>query len=240
MFATVYWMSEAGEDLKYIPTMLLLWCVLLLSLRLADAQPSSPQAQAYIRVVQDNGVWWFQDGAGHKFFSLGVNCVGGCYGHAEATPILPPRQQWIVSLLHDWGFNTAGGWSSPSVWQDFYVTDQIYPHFLPHAHDVFDASFWQGPFADQLKNEVRPFRGMKNFIGYFLDNEPGWNAQSIFAFYISLGKRAPGSRAFLAYLKTFYRGQISTLNPDWGTSYRSFVQIPRTRPPQRYSRRLHH
>ena len=53
--------------------MLLLWCVLLLSLRLAEAQPSPPQAQGYIRLVQDNGVWWFQDGVGHKFFSLGVN-----------------------------------------------------------------------------------------------------------------------------------------------------------------------
>ena len=95
------------------PCMLLLVCMLLLSLRLADAQPSHPQTQAYIRVVQDNGVWWFQDGAGHKFFSLGVNCVGGCYGHAEATPILPVRQQRIVSLLRDWGFNTAGSWSSP-------------------------------------------------------------------------------------------------------------------------------
>ena len=52
--------------------MLLLVCVFLLSMRLADAHPSSPQAQAYIRVVQDDGVWWFQDGAGRKFFSLGV------------------------------------------------------------------------------------------------------------------------------------------------------------------------
>ncbi|HSX78364.1 MAG TPA: hypothetical protein VLQ80_07335, partial [Candidatus Saccharimonadia bacterium] len=71
--------------------MLVLWCVLLLSLCLADLQASPPQAQAYIRVVQDNGVWWFQDEAGHKFFSLGVNCVGGCYGHAEATPMLSSR-----------------------------------------------------------------------------------------------------------------------------------------------------
>lgn len=220
--------------------MLLLWCVLLLSLSLAYAQPSPPQAQAYIRVVQDNGVWWFQDGAGHRFFSLGVNCIGGCYGHAEATPMLPSRRQWIVSLLRDWGFNTSGSWSSPSVWPDFYVAEQIYPLFSPDAHDVFDNAFWQGPYAEHLRGEIRPFRGMQNFIGYFLDNEPTWNAQCVFAFYKRLGKRAPGSRAFIAYLKKYYRGQIRALNHDWGTSYRSFAHIPGTRPLKRYSRRMQH
>src|SRR6266508_2772220 len=70
---------------KY-PSMLLLF-VLLLSMRLAEAQPPLPQAHEYIRVVQENGAWWFQDGSGHEFFSLGVNCVGGSYCHAEATPM---------------------------------------------------------------------------------------------------------------------------------------------------------
>jgi len=80
--------------------MLLLVSVLLLSLRLADAQPSLPPARSAIRVVQDHhGVWWFQDGAGRQFFSLGVNCIGGCYGHIEPTPMCPARQQWMVALL---------------------------------------------------------------------------------------------------------------------------------------------
>ena len=219
--------------------MLLLVGVLLLSLRLAAAQPSLPPTQAYIRVVQDHhGVWWFQDGVGQQFFSLGVNCIGGCYGHAEATPMLPARRQWIVALLRAWGFNTAGCWSSPSVWPDFYVAEQLYAPFLPHAHDVFDAAFWQGPYADHLREEVKPFRGKTNVMGYFLDNEPVWNAQRMFAFYLRLGKRTPGSRAFLAYLKTYYRGQIRTLNRDWGTSYRRFAQLPGTRLPQRDAARL--
>jgi hypothetical protein len=47
------------------------------------------------------------------------------------------------------------------------------------------------------------FRGMKHFIGYFLDNEPEWDAQRIFAFYVRLGKRTPGSRAFITYLKSY-------------------------------------
>ena len=218
--------------------MLLLVCVLLLSMSLADAQPAPSQAQAYMRVIQDNGVWWFQDGTGRTFFSLGVNCVGGCYGHAEATPMLPARRQWIVALLHDWGFNTAGCWSSPSVWPDFAVAEQIYVEFRPQAQDVFDAAFWQGPFADHLREEVRPFRGQPNVLGYFLDNEPAWNAPHLFAFYLGLGQHTPGSRALLAYLHTYYRGRISLLNHAWGTAYRSFTQIPGTRPSPRSWRRM--
>ena len=217
--------------------MLLLVCVLLLSLRLAAAQASPPQPEAFMRVVQDDGVWWFQDGTGRRFFSLGVNCVGGCYGHAEATPMLPARQQGIVALLRAWGFNTAGSWSSPSVWPEFAVAEQIYVDFRPHAHDVFDAAFWQGPFADHLREEVKPFRGMQHFLGYFLDNEPAWNASHIFAFYLRLGQHTPGSQAFLAYLHTYYRGRISLLNQEWGSSYASFAQIPGTRSLPRSLRR---
>ena len=54
---------------------------------------------------------------------------------------------------------------------------------------------------DHLRNEVKPFLQRKNFIGYFLDNEPAWNDQQIFAFYLRLAKHRPGSKAFVAYLK---------------------------------------
>jgi len=87
--------------------MQILFCALLLMIGLAEAHTSPPKAHEYIRVVQENGVWWFQDGSGRKFFSLGVNCIGGCFGHAEQTPIEPARKERIISLLKDWGFNTA-------------------------------------------------------------------------------------------------------------------------------------
>jgi len=214
---------------------MLLFALFLLIIRLAEAQASPAQAHEYIRVVQEHGVWWLRDGSGHNFFSLGVNCVGGCYGHAEATPIPPARKTWIVSLLQDWGFNTAACWSSPSVWDDMYVVDQIYPGFIPHQHDVFEASFWHGWIMDLLRNEVKPFLQKKNFIGYFLDNEPAWNDQQIFAFYLRLARHRPGSRALVAYLKLFYQGSIQQLNRAWGTSYASFDNIPGTRPPKQYS-----
>ena len=215
-----------------------LFLALLLVPGLAAIQASPPQAQGYMRVVQENGIWWFREGTGHNFFSLGVNCVGGCYGHAEATALAPARKTRIVSLLQDWGFNTAACWSSPSVWDDMYVADQIYPGFILNQHDVFDEAFWNGWFMSNLKDEVRPFLGRKNFIGYFLDNEPAWNAQQLFEFYLSLAKDKPGSRVFVTFLESYYQGSIRQLNRDWGTAYASFNHIPGTRPPKRYSMRM--
>ena len=67
--------------------MLLLVCVLLLSLRLAAAQASPPQPQASMRVVQDDGVWWFQDGTGAVLLPGRELCRGvlrPCRGDPDA------------------------------------------------------------------------------------------------------------------------------------------------------------
>jgi hypothetical protein len=178
-----------------------------------EAESSPAKADDYIRVVQEDGVWWL-DGAGHRFFSLGVNCVGGCYGHAEETPIDPSRKGRIVSALKGWGFNTVGSRSSPSLWDELYVADRIYTDFSEITHDVFDGSYWSGGMADRLKAEVQPFIGMKNFIGYFLDNEPEWNAERVFEFYLNLDKHRPGSQAFIPLCYPGFPSKLSF----WGLS----------------------
>ncbi len=214
---------------------LLLLITLPLLATIAEAQGLPAKAQGYIRVVHEDGVWWFQDGSGQRFFSLGVNCVGGCYGHAEEAPIDPARKARIVSRLQDWGFNTVGSWSSPSVWDELYVADRIYTDFNYQAHDVFDEAFWHGGFAGRLEEEVRPFLGRSNFIGYFLDNEPAWNVSQVFEFYLSLAQSRPGSQAFIAFLKTYYQGSIKRLNREWRASFARFENIPAAPPPKPYS-----
>lgn len=198
-------------------------------------QASNTEAVAYVRVVQDGEVWWFEDGQGRRFFSLGVNCIGGCFGHAEELPMEPSRRRRIVSFLKSEGFNTAAGWSSPSVWADFYVADQIYTGFQEERHDAFDDALWKERFEPCIREEVKPFLGKENFIGYFVDNEPRWNPVDIFQFYLSLSGQRPGSRAFTAFLKSFYKGSIQALNREWDCSYGGFEEIPESPPPKRYS-----
>jgi hypothetical protein len=195
--------------------------------------PSAPSPE-YIRVVQENGVWWFENGSGRRFFSLGVNCVGGCYGHAEDGPMAPSRQRWITERLREWGFNTAGSWSSPSLWDHFYVADQIYLEFYETLHDVFDESLWRDRLTPQIRREVQTFLGRKNFLGYFLDNEREWQAEGVFDFYLRLPRGTPGSRALLTYIKGYYRDDLGRLNAEWGTAYADFDHIAESSPPTPY------
>jgi hypothetical protein len=211
---------------------------LWLMVGLTTVGASSPSSPEYIRVVQENGAWWFEDGAGRRFFSLGVNCIGGCYGHAEDSPMAPSRQRWIVDRLQEWGFNTAGSWSSPSLWDHFYVADQIYPEFHETLHDVYDESLWRDRLTEQIAREVQTFIGQKNFLGYFLDNEREWNAQGVFEFYLRLPKGTPGSRAFITYIKEYYHDDLSRLNAEWGTAYVSFDHIADSSPPTPYTRAM--
>ena len=198
-------------------------------------QAERSEAGSYIRVIKNGGIWWFEDGRGQRFFSLGVNCVGGCFGHTEDFPIEPSKKQRIVNHLRDQGFNTAASWSSPSVWDDFYAADQIYTGFKENRDDAFDDYLWKEQFEPCIRAEVKPFVGRENFIGYFIDNEPKWSETEVFVFYLSLSRQRAGSRAFVAFLKSFYQGSIDKLNREWGRSYQGFEDIPESFPPKGYS-----
>jgi len=146
----------------------------------------------------------------------------------------PPRRQRIVPLLQKWQFNTAGCWSSPSVWDDFYVSDQIYIGELYKDRDVFDDSLWYGEVLDQLRREVQPFVERRDFIGYFLDNEPELVPAQLFELYLALGREKPGSRKFIEFLKDYYSNDIKALKQEWGTTLQAFERIPGAAPPAFY------
>jgi len=198
-------------------------------------QAQQSVAGPFIRVIEDGGMWWFEDGQGQRFFSLGVNCVGGCFGHTEDSAMEASRKQRIVTHLIDHGFNTAASWSSPSVWDQFYFSDQIYTGFREERDDAFDDFLWKERFEPCIRDEVKPFLGKDNFIGYFVDNEPRWNAPEIFKFYVGLPRERPGSKAFVSFIESFYQGDINRLNKEWGASYQGFGNIPSSSPVRSYS-----
>lgn len=192
---------------------------------------SSLAGAAGVRVVQDRGVWWYEDAHGKRFFSLGACCVAGCYGHAERNPLAPERKSRIVGWLKSWGFNTAAAWSSPSVYPEFYVAEQIYTGFNTSYHakekreDVFDDRFWNDWIPGAVRNEVAELKRQPTLIGYFVDNEPHWNERAVLDYYLGLKPATPGSRALVAFSRSRYGDRIGNLNAAWGTRLRSFEAI---------------
>lgn len=200
--------------------------------------------QAGVRVVEDHGIWWFEDGAGKRFFSLGACCVAGCWGHAEDRPMAPADRERVTGQLKRWGFNTAAAWSRPSVYADFYVAEQIYTGFntsyrpKDKREDVFDDRFWSGWMPGQVRSEVAQLKTLPTLIGYFVDNEPHWNEHAVLAFYLGLAPTAPGSRALVAFSRSVYGGDLTALNRAWGTRLASFDRVAGSKPPKATTRGL--
>jgi len=197
---------------------------------LALALLSAP-ACAGVRVVQDHGIWWYEDAGGKRFFSLGVCCIAGCFGHAEKEPMAPADHARVVGQLKDWGFNTAAAWSRPSVYPDFYVADQIYTGFNTSydprhkREDVFDEHFWSDWLPGQVRGEVAELKKLPTLIGYFVDNEPHWNERAVLEYFLGLKPGAPGSRALVAFTRSAYGGDLGRLNHAWGARLGSFDAV---------------
>ena len=184
----------------------------------------------YVTLRRFDGVWWFVDGEGRRFFSLGVDCLGDCTGNAEPA-MDPERRKKTVALVRAWGFNTAGAWSHPSFLPDLYFAPQIYAHLEHHRTDFFEPRTWELE-RKAAESEVRPFAGNKMLLGYFLENENGWDPARLLRYYLSLPSGAPGSRALVSFAQDFYRNDISRLNREWGTRFKDFGSLPKSRLPK--------
>lgn len=198
----------------------------------ALAMGSNPKEGKAITVVQENGVWWFKDTEGKKFFSLGVCCIGGCFGHAEEKPMTPAMEEETALRLKAWGFNTAGAWSSPSIWKHVYIVDQIYPAYKHEVSDIFAPGFGSTVFESHLANEIASFKDKKRLIGYCIDNEVDWGSQKIFGIYLERSATTTGSMELVSFTRNYCGDKIETLNRLMGTSFKEFSEMAGTKMPK--------
>lgn len=193
---------------------------------LPAASLSAKPAKTRVSIVKEQGVWWFKDAGGKRFFSLGSCCLGGCYGHWEDKPMEPARRDWMVGLMNKWGFNTAAAWSSPSTWNNMYIAEQIYPPFSPKDLDVFDSKEWNNPgLVKGLKAEISAMKGRPNLIGYFIDNERQWEPWQSFRQYRRMKPGSVGARTLVDFTRKFYKGDLKALNREWGAKFAGFSDI---------------
>jgi len=148
--------------------------------------------QGYFRVGRSmTGHWWFKDPEGQPFFYRGVTSVSRGDDLEHPQPYTKtaldvygadPRafRKATFERLRNWGFNALGAWSNKELWDQgmpFTVIlnfaqagPQIEGTYLP---DVFDPA-WEKGIDATAKNLAEPERTSKQLIGYFTDNELGW------------------------------------------------------------------
>ncbi|MEU4700880.1 hypothetical protein [Nonomuraea dietziae] len=124
----------------------------------------------------------------------------------------------------DWGFNAQGKWHrDPAV---------VMPYIerAPTPTDVIKVGWGIDPFDHDFSAKLdRAFGdfGMRRMrddpwlIGYFFENERGWNRE-IVAQVVRRGSDLPAKRAFVRHLEQAYGADLTRVNEILGTDARSF------------------
>lgn len=180
-------------------------------------------------IAREDGVAWLKTPCGDRFYSLGVNIVDGGNGERlkagagytgydwrKFAPSLDAWEEQTRARLHDWGFNTAGGWSlSPDELKlPTVINLELGRHAKFHWFDPFapDMAARMNALAKQL---IAPYRGSPYRIGYFSDNEVGWWAGALFAFYSKAPATSYTKQRLLSLLRRHYGDDWSRFTADF-------------------------
>ena len=201
----------------------------------------------FFTVGFDGSRWWLYDPDGAPFYSSGVTCVtpDGYYCpdlgyspyHENIMDLYGSEEAWAdvtLARLRDWGFNTLGAWSDPSLfsgeiayttalnlsgadWEEGTVPDYFGDEFHEHAESV-------------VAEVVPPLVDDPYLLGYFFDNELRWGAdwrghRDLFAVYFSFEPDAPGKIELVEFLRSRYNNNVKWFNLRWLTLIRSFDDL---------------
>lgn len=156
---------------------------------LTDSKPKYPPGK-FFAVRQIDGIWWFIDPNGEKFYgAAATNCLGYYVGFQ--TPERDPQDfenaepyaKRLAPILRHLGFNCTGSWGG-NLNDRFPAMPVIHFHTAgqwtgisfgklkehPDFPDVFSPEF-EASCRAWAERFVKPFKDSPLIIGWFLDNE---------------------------------------------------------------------
>lgn len=202
----------------------------------------------YFRIEKVGNAYWLVDPLGYLFISKGVNHVDYNGDYSPALGYSPYNRnimskyrttdRWIevtVSRLIRWGFNTVGSWSSKELQK--YLPYTLILNILGgygfdwasgRMPDVFAETYelYVDARAKQICSE---YANDSLLLGYFIDNEPRWGPDwrtpnHLLDDFMKLPSTATGKRVAVDILSKVY-GDISLLNREFGTEFKSFGEL---------------
>ncbi|MFI7062913.1 hypothetical protein ACIBL3_18170 [Kribbella sp. NPDC050124] len=127
----------------------------------------------------------------------------------------------------DWGFNAQGKWHRDPAVVMPYIERAPTPSDVIRVLWGIDA--FDREFSAKLDRAFRSF-GLRDFrhdpwlIGYFFENERGWNRDVVGAV-LKSPSSLPAKRAFIRYLADTYDDDLARVNAMLGTDARSFRDL---------------
>lgn len=155
-------------------------------------------------------------------------------------PIPRSSDGWVQQTLErikDWGFNTAGAFSSTNLPLPSLPDIDLGWRAGFHWSDPFDPSVEERMKA-QARNAVISYGRNGYRIGYFIDNEVGWWNGALFSYYLQQPGTNHTKQALIALLSRHYGGDWHRFSDDFVapagiSSFRGLLQSKGARAPMR-------
>lgn len=141
---------------------------------------------------------------------------------------LPKWRDISRKRMIDWGFNAQGKWHRDTEVVMPYITQ------APTPTDVIRVLWGIDPFDPDFSAkldrtfDLRPYRTDPWLIGYFFENERGWN-RDVVAGVVQRDSALPAKNAFVRYLAEAYDDDLDRVNELLGTDADSFPALADTR-----------
>jgi len=207
-----------------------------------DGSPEFP-ATGFFYVAEKDGVWWYINSTGEKFFTVGCNGVEPSsfyYGNDSVWA------KETAENLTKWGFNAVHGGRRDLFpeWPTFHRIS--FKHFdnifgvrwmHPRLPDVFDP-VWQEAVRNKINEEVKDYRDDPNFLGYELGNELKWGPDefggigdtlTLLELYMAApvttaGNQTAGKQEVVRFFSERY-DDIDKFNRVWNMNIKNFDEL---------------
>jgi len=192
-------------------------------------------ATGFFYVAEKDGVWWFVNSTGEKFFIVGDAISGPndfYYGNIS---------DWFEitrDRLKEWGFNTVNNPNVPDMpFVDRFGTKSLVRKdswvLNPRFPDVFDPD-WRENVSKSIDEHVELYKNNSNLIGYESDNEMKWGPDyivtrgdnlTLLEMYMSATAEAPGKKELVRFLSERYDNDTDEFNRVWNMNIQNFTDL---------------
>ena len=190
-------------------------------------------ATGFFYVAKKNGIWWFINPDGEKFYSIGVSAVDSpifCYD-IETDFVKNTSER-----LKIWNINTVMGntgsftnfpWVARFRWKHLsYMHDPGWNH--DRFPDVFD-TWWQSVVNTSAMKYASLLKDDQNLIGYFTDNEMKWGPDTLdrlnlLDVYVAAENTTAGKKRVVDFLRSRYT-DINFFNIVWNLNITNFDEL---------------
>ena len=189
------------------------------------------EATGYVYVKNIDGVWWFIDPYGEKFFANGVTDVNpNSLYYGEKT-------DWINKTennLKNWGFNCVTSNQDFDMYYALRFRLKQIIHYKRWTSDVIPDVFdpwWQEKVNKTIYENASLYKNDSKVLGYYTDNEMKWGPEhyyddrTILEVFMAASEECPGKHRVVSFFKDRYKEDIDLFNKVWNMNISDFDEL---------------